>query len=284
MASLFDQFEVGELPTEEGSMSELLDRAQPAHPPQEHQHTTAPQSRSGSSPGHSAFAAALTELALTVHAGDDPLTVITQGAVELIPGTEFSALVVPVGPGQLEPRAVAGGLTPQVIALQNEVGEGPCVDAVSQPGPVWVPDLPGETRWPRFIAAAAPLGVGSMMCTSLVAQNRVYGSLSLASGRPHAFDAESQALATVFAANATVALAGQEWRRNMTAALTSRDVIGQAKGILMERYRLTPDAAFALLIKASQHAHTKLRIISEELCRTGELRIDVGTAAGGTGR
>jgi transcriptional regulator with GAF, ATPase, and Fis domain len=259
-------------------MSELLDRAQPAHPYREHRHTTAHQHRLGSSAGHAAFAAALTELALTVHTGDDPLTVITQGAVDLIPGTEFSALVVPVGPGRLEPRATSGELTPQVIGLQNEVGEGPCLDAVSHPGPVWAPDLPAETRWPRFTAAASRLGVGSMMCTSLVAQNRVYGSLSLASGRPHAFDAESQALATVFAANATIALAGQEWRRDMTVALSSRDVIGQAKGILMERYRLTPDAAFALLVKASQHTHTKLRTISEELCRTGELPIPGGIA------
>jgi transcriptional regulator with GAF, ATPase, and Fis domain len=259
-------------------MSELLDRKQPAPRHRDHRHTTAPPNR----PGNAAFAEALTELTLTVHSCDssDPLTVITQGAVELIPGTEFSALVVPVGPGRLEARAISGELTPQVIALQAEVGEGPCLDAVSQPGPVWVPDLPGETRWPLFTAAASQLGVGSMMCTSLVAQNRVYGSLSLASGRPHAFDAESQALATVFAANATIALAGQEWRRNMTAALASRDVIGQAKGILMERYRLTPDAAFALLVKASQHAHIKLRTISEELCRTGELPIPADAAVG----
>ena len=257
-------------------MSELLDRAQPVHRDQGHRH--APADR-GTGPGNAAFAAALTELALTVHADDaDPLMVITQGAVDLIPGTEFSALVVPAGPGRLEARATSGDLTPQVIGLQNEVGEGPCLEAVSHFGPVWVPDVAAEARWPQFTAAASQLGVGSMMCTSLVAQNRIYGSLSLASGRPHAFDAESQALATVFAANATIALAGQEWRRNMTEALSSRDVIGQAKGILMERYRLTPDAAFALLVKASQHTHIKLRTISEELCRTGELPIPDGAA------
>jgi transcriptional regulator with GAF, ATPase, and Fis domain len=263
-------------------MSELLDRAQPAHPRREPQHATAGPDVPGSASGNTAFAAALTELALTVHAGEcDPLTVITHGAVDLIPGTEFSALVIPAGPGRLEARATSGEQTPQIIGLQNEVGEGPCLAAVSHAGPVWVPDLSTEPRWPLFTAAATRLGVGSMMCTSLVAQNRIYGSLSLASARPHAFDEESQALATVFAANATIALAGQEWHRNMTTALTSRDVIGQAKGILMERYRLTPDAAFALLVKASQHTHTKLRTISEELCRTGELPIPEGTVVTG---
>ncbi|HEX8092419.1 GAF and ANTAR domain-containing protein [Jatrophihabitans sp.] len=263
-------------------MSELLDRAQAAHPQREHRRATEDPNRPAGTAGSSAFAAALTELALTVHAGDsDPLTVITQGAVDLIPGTEFSALVVPTGPRRLEARATSGELTPEVIGLQNEAGEGPCLDAATQPEPVWVPDLRSESRWPRFTAAATQLGVGSMMCTSLVAKNRVYGSLSLASGHPHAFDEESQVLATVFAANATIALAAQEWRRNMAVALTSRDVIGQAKGILMERYRLTPDAAFALLIKASQHTHIKLRAICEELCRTGELPIPGDTPAGG---
>lgn len=255
-------------------MSELLDRGQPGRPHRDDQRVTGRPLRPGTRAAHNAFAAALTELALSVHAGEaDPLTVITQGAVDLIPGTEFSALVIPAGPGQLEARATAGDVTPEIVALQNELGEGPCLDAVSRPDPVWVPDLPAESRWPQFTPAATELGVGSMMCTSLVAANRIYGSLSLASARPHAFTEESQALAAVFAANVTIALAGQEWRRNMAVALSSRDVIGQAKGILMERYRLTPDAAFALLVKASQHTHTKLRVISEELCRTGVLPI-----------
>lgn len=252
-------------------MSELLEQTQPGPPPQERQRTSG-RSRLPDDDAH-AFAAALADLALSVHSdGDvDPLTVITEGAVDLIPGTEFSALVVPAGPGRLESRATAGALTPEVIALQNDVGEGPCQDAVSQLGPVWVSDVAAERRWPLFTAEATRLGVGSMMCTPLVAQDRNYGSLSLAAGRPHAFTEESRTLAAVFAANATIALAGQEWRRNMTAALSSRDVIGQAKGILMERYRVTPDAAFALLVKASQRTHTKLRAVSEELCRTGVL-------------
>jgi hypothetical protein len=248
-------------------MSELLEQTQP-YP--ENQDTTAPAREPSSDAG--AFAAALAELALTVSTGEaDPLTVITEGAVGLIPGAEFSALVVPAGPGRLEARATSGPLPPEIIALQNEFGEGPCLDAASQLGPVWVSDVAAESRWPLFTASATRLGVGSMMCTPLVAQDRTYGSLSLAAGRPDAFGEESQLLAAVFAANATIALVGQEWRRSMTAALSSRDVIGQAKGILMERYRLTPDAAFALLVKASQHTHTKLRTVSEELCRTGAL-------------
>ncbi|HEX8078680.1 MAG TPA: GAF and ANTAR domain-containing protein [Jatrophihabitans sp.] len=250
-------------------MSELLEQTPPADKGQQRR-------RAGGRPGGdaNAFATALAELALNVHSGAaDPLTMITECAVDLIPGTEFSALVIPAGPGRLEARATSGPLTPEVIALQNDVGEGPCLDAVSQLGPVWVSDVAAESRWPLFTAEATRLGVGSMMCTPLIAQDRNYGSLSLASGRPDAFNEESRVLAAVFAANATIALADQEWRRNMTVALSSRDVIGQAKGILMERYRVTQDEAFALLVKASQRTHTKLRTVSDELCRTGVLPI-----------
>lgn len=221
------------------------------------------------------FAAALADLALTVSVGGaDPLTVITEGAVDLIPGTEFAAVVAPAGPGRLEARAVSGPVPPEVIALQNRATVGPCIEAANQTNIVRISDLRTECRWPEFVAPAAEMGVGSMLCLPLTVQDRVYGSLSLAACVPHAFDAESESMAAIFATHATIALAGDEWRRNMTAALSSRDVIGQAKGILMERYRLTPDAAFALLVKASQKTHTKLRVVCEELCQTGVLAVD----------
>jgi len=254
-------------------MSELLERADTALPAADPGPAGNQAPVAGDAAAH-AFAAALTELALSVSGGTiDPLTVITEGAVHLIPGTEFAAVVLPAGPGRLETRATCGAETEAVIGLQNQVGEGPCLDAVRRLEPIWAADLAAEDRWPRFSPEASRLGVGSMYCTPLVAGDRTYGSLSLASGRPDAFDDESRALAALFAANATLALAGLQWRQNMTTALSSRDVIGQAKGILMERYRLTPDAAFALLVKASQASHTKLRAVSEELCRTGVLPV-----------
>ena len=252
-------------------MSELLEHASP-RPNQENRLTVADQHRTG---GSAEFAAALADLALTVHVGaTDPLTVITEGAVGLIPGTEFAAVVVPAGPGRLEARAVSGPVPPEVIALQNRVTVGPCIEAANQTNIVRIDDLRIELRWPEFVRPAAEMGVGSMLCIPLAIKDRVYGSLSLAASVSNAFDAESESLAAIFAIHATVALAGDEWRRNMTAALSSRDVIGQAKGILMERYRLTPDAAFALLVKASQKTHMKLRNVCDELCRTGALPVE----------
>ena len=97
------------------------------------------------------------------------------------------------------------------------------------------------------------------------------GSLSLVSSRPHAFDEEAVGLAAVFAAHATLALVGAEEVRNLTAMVSSRDVIGQAKGILMERLKLTNQEAFATLVRASQNNNIKLRVLCEQLNETGAL-------------
>ena len=249
-------------------MSQMRDPAEVAQP----QPGPLPGVDARSHAGNTAFAAALTELAVAVQTGQlDPLAILAEGALDLIPGTELAALVVPAGPGRLAARASSGEKTLQMVGLQNEVGQGPGLDAVSRPEPVQVPDLDAESRWPQFTPAARELGVRSLLSVPLVAGTTILGSLTLAASLPHAFDGESEAMAGLFAAHATIALSGQEWQRNLTTALGSRDVIGQAKGILMERFKITPDAAFALLVKASQRTHTKLRTISEELCRTGVL-------------
>jgi GAF domain-containing protein len=243
-------------------------------------HSTPPVNDSSRSPSTfgdpQAFAKSLIELALAVkregltdqkHA----LAVITEGAAAIIEGVEHSAVVVPAGPRQLEALSVYGCLPPLVMGLQNEVGEGPCLEAVSHTSQVVVDDMRAETRWPVFSTRVQPMGVGSMICTPLTVENKVVGSLTLASSRPHAFDEEAIGLAEVFAAHATLALVGAEEVRNLTAMASSRDVIGQAKGILMERFKLTNQEAFAVLVRLSQHHNIKLRVLCEQLNETGVL-------------
>lgn len=220
------------------------------------------------------FAAALAELALTVKregAKDDrrALHVITEAAAAIIPGTRDAAVVVADGPDRLSARAAHGDLPPRLLALQNETGQGPCLDAVQQTSPVLMAEVDQETRWPRFSGRAAALGVGSMLCTPLVVQGQVFGSLSLISTLAGAFGPESETLAAVFAAHAALALLGVRDVRNLAAMADSRDVIGQAKGILMERHKITSDTAFTLLTRASQRGNVKLRDICEQLALTG---------------
>jgi hypothetical protein len=97
------------------------------------------------------------------------------------------------------------------------------------------------------------------------------GALNLYGRRPYAFDEESEQVGLLFVSHAAVAMAGAQKHDEMVAGLATRDLIGQAKGILMERYRIDAVRAFALLVRASQHSNRKLRDVATELAATGDL-------------
>lgn len=96
------------------------------------------------------------------------------------------------------------------------------------------------------------------------------GALNLYSKSPDAFDDESREMGSVFAAHAAVALGSARNEEHLEAALASRDVIGQAKGLLMAREGITPDEAFAVLRKASQRLNVKLRDIAGRVVTSNE--------------
>jgi transcriptional regulator with GAF, ATPase, and Fis domain len=218
------------------------------------------------------LASAMAEVAMSVQEDGldlgERLQILVDGAVDIVPGADCAAIVVPDGQQQLMARAVCGQLPPAVVRLQSDLGEGPCLSAVAQTDRVWVPDVARDPRWPRFASRAAALGVQSMICTPLVLGTTVLGSLSLGSAAVNAFDEESASLAAIFAAHTTTALAAAEGRRQLSAAISSRDIIGQAKGILMERYQMSADAAFAVLIRTSQNTNVKLHDVAVELCES----------------
>jgi GAF domain-containing protein len=97
------------------------------------------------------------------------------------------------------------------------------------------------------------------------------GALNFYAGRPGRFDDYDESVAMLLAAHAAIAIQGHKVEAGLRTAPSSRDVIGQAKGILMERYKLTDRQAFTMLVTASQHTNRKLRDVAEELTATGEL-------------
>lgn len=93
------------------------------------------------------------------------------------------------------------------------------------------------------------------------------------------FDAEAEGVGRLFATHAAVALADAQKIEQLEQAIGTRDVIGQAKGILMERFRIGPDEAFRLLAKASQNRHLKLRDVAVQVAETGVDPDDVSANA-----
>jgi hypothetical protein len=162
-----------------------------------------------------------------------------------------------------------GDLAARLDALQYDVGQGPCLDALLAET-VRADDLAYESRWPRFAPTAVARGVRSVLAFRLSVRIGTVGVLSLYSPKPHAFTPAAERVGSSIAACAAIAMATIGERTQLRNALESRDVIGQAKGILMERYRVDAQEAFALLSASSQHTNVKLRNVAERLAKTGE--------------
>ena len=166
--------------------------------------------------------------------------------------------------------------------IQVGAGIGPAPEALRSEGPVYAPDLADSPRWPVLAATAAQLGVASALSHGLFvrqsAQWSALGTFSLYSATADAFSDEDQEFCSILAAYAAVAVAvahrRDEVERREAAlhrGLSTRDVIGQAKGILMERQRLSAGDAFDLLRRASQRLNRKLTDVAQHLAETGEL-------------
>ena len=202
---------------------------------------------------------------------DATLRAVTFSAVTTVPGADECGISYVLSRSTVEPRAWTSELTCQVDTLQGVLGQGPCLDAVWQHHVVRVDDVAADERWPEFGRRAAALGMGSMLCFQLFVDEDDLGALNLLARRPGAFTDESERVGLLFACHAAIAVADAQHLTHITTALGSRDIIGQAKGILMERYKITGDTAFALLAKTSQDTNSKLNEVAEYLTRTGTL-------------
>jgi GAF domain-containing protein len=178
--------------------------------------------------------------------------------------------------------ATTGQLAVDLDESQYDRGHGPCLHAARSGELTEIADTRTETRWPDYLPRAVEHGNLSSLSVPLVIDedDQVTGALNIYARRAHAFDEDSRAAATRFGPYASVAAgnlyAYRSARRtadNLQAALESRAVIDQAKGVLMERYRLTPDQAFQMLARASMNANRKVRDVADELVRTGEFPV-----------
>jgi transcriptional regulator with GAF, ATPase, and Fis domain len=228
----------------------------------------------GSAVGRDELATQLSELARVLQQeehSEATLERVVQAAVTLIPGAEEGSISVVTGRSHVESQAPSSDLSRRLDALQAETGQGPCLDAAFEQRTVRVSDMSTEHRWPDFAARANEAGVGSMLAFQLYVDGDTLGALNLYAKQPNAFDDESEHVGLLFAAHAAVAYAAVHHQDNLRQAMETRDLIGQAKGILMERYKLTGEQAFELLVQASQTTHSKLREVADELVHSGSL-------------
>jgi GAF domain-containing protein len=162
---------------------------------------------------------------------------------------------------------------------QYACGHGPCLHAAGTGELTEITDTRSETRWPDYTRRAAERGNGSSLSVPLaIDEAPVSAALNIYAQQPGAFDEASRSAAARIGTYAAVAAGNlhayhdaRDTAANLEAALQSRPIIDQAKGILMERFKLTGDGAFQLLAHVSMRSIVKLRVVAEHLVSTGEL-------------
>ena len=219
----------------------------------------------------------LGRMSLRQHSMESLLQAVADLSKQVMPGTPETSIFV-----QDQHRRVTIVSTGQLaVALDDEQysdDHGPCLHAASTGQLTEVPDTRVEGRWTDYMRRAVEHGNLSSLSVPLAIDDDVSGALNIYARVAHAFDDDAREAATRFAPYAAVALANmhdyqaaRDLAQNLEVALESRAVIDQAKGILMERHKLTADQAFQLLVEVSSRTNSKLRGIAEELVQTGEL-------------
>lgn len=199
---------------------------------------------------------------------DRLLRVLTELAIQILSGVSAAsvALVVNRRRRRLESVAATGAVARTIDLLQEECQEGPCLDSLWNQITVRVEDYDNETRWPRFAAGLVEqTPVRSSLSIQLYTNENELGTLNLYSERPGTFTPDVEDVAVALAAQAAVALAAARNSDELRSAVASRDIIGQAKGIIMESQKVSSAEAFILLTKLSQSTNTPLYEVARQL-------------------
>lgn len=227
----------------------------------------------------------------------DALQRIIDAGRRLVSGADVASVTLRDPDGVFHTPVHTDVISYELDELQYETGEGPCVESTVHPGPGMAvsADLAHESRWPRFGPAAAQRGVGAVLSVSLLYETRPpeqAGALNFYARSSHRFSDADRDAAVLLATHASLALASTlavtnaELREaQLHKAIDSRDVIGQAKGILMDRRGIGAEAAFEILRKTSQELNVKLVDLAQTLAsRHGELDLPDGGGEAGTRR
>jgi GAF domain-containing protein len=214
-------------------------------------------------------------LTLREHSMRSVLQTVVELAKQVLPGDPECSITLLVG-DKATTAVSTGQLAVDLDEGQYGRGHGPCLHAAATGELTELSDTRTDPRWPDHARTAWERGSGSSLSVPLPIAEGIAGALNTYAREPRAFDEDARSVAQRFAPYAAVAVSNmhayetaRDMADNLQVALESRAVIDQAKGILMERYRLTADQAFTTLAAVSMRTNRKLRAVAEDLVHTG---------------
>lgn len=195
----------------------------------------------------------------TSDAVDSVVQRIAEYAAAQIPGAEYAGVTLATSECTVETPAATHPFAALLDVVQQRHHEGPCLTAAWQQHIVRVDDLVTEERWPHYRHDALEMTpIRSIMSFPLSIRDRTMGALNVYAGEANVFDAEAEETGYLLGALATLAWDSVRREGQFQSALATRDVIGQAKGILMARFDISADRAFELMKRLSQEGNVKL--------------------------
>jgi GAF domain-containing protein len=212
-------------------------------------------------------AAEFADLAVRLH--EEPTIVetvelVVQYALKAV-DCQYAGVMLVRGGKHVETRAATDPVVEKLDQIQIECGEGPGIDALGDHPTVRVTDTLLDRRWETWARSVAEHGIRSVLSVRMSTGTTDVGTLNLFHHEPDAFDQDDEAVAAILARHAAVALASAQRAENLWLAIDARKLVGQAQGILMERFDLTADQAFAVLLRYSQDKNLKLRDVAQLL-------------------
>lgn len=197
---------------------------------------------------------------------DDTLEVIVRSAAEALPTFDHIGVSTTQEDGSIITRASTSPLVLELDDLQYSLHEGPCVASMDGDDVVPAPHIKDDVRWPRYLPGALDHGLKSQLGVRLhLDDHGTIGGLNLYSTTSEEIAEEDVIVAAFFATHASLALGKARHFESLNRAIDTRQLIGQAIGILMERYDINDDGAQAFLWRTSSHSNTKVRTVAAAL-------------------
>ena len=211
-----------------------------------------------------------TRLALLQPELADALALVARAAVDASL-CDHAGVTEVVDGGKFRTTGSTDALVSEIDALQYESGQGPCVEAAFHDGILHSGDVASDPRWPVWGPQAGRRGIGGVISVHLYTNDNGLGAMNLYSESPRDYSDDDLETASVIGAHASIALAHFRNTEHLWKAIDARHRIGQAQGILMERFNLTAESAFSLMRRLSQEGHVKLHLIADQVVRTRTL-------------
>jgi GAF domain-containing protein len=186
-------------------------------------------------------------------------------------GCTYAGVMMVHGGKAVETAAATDPVVEKADQLQMETGEGPCLSVIFEHDSFRIADTATDEHWPVWSHRVAELGLRSVLSIRLTTGAATIGALNLFDSEPNRFDADDDAVAHILARHASIALSTARQESNLWQAIDARKLIGQAQGMLMERFDLDADQAFAVLRRYSQDNNVKLRDVAQRLIDTRRL-------------